>query len=310
MLSKTGAPAIGIGAQCFDPYDCEFMGHCWKHVPDYSVFDLARARFEKKIGLWKKGIARVQDIPDELGLSSAQEIQVQVAKSGRAHIDLEGIVEMLAELSHPLFFLDFETINPALPPYDGLKPFQHLTFQASVHIQDKPDGPIRHAEFLDDGRQDSRSELVEFLVRTIGPKGTVIAYSKGFEGARLRELAQSFPASSKRLLSMRERLWDLRDPFRKSYVHPKFEGSQSIKDVLPVMVPSMSYKGMPIHDGGGAQNAYINLLRGNLGAAKAKETMRELKVYCGQDTLAMVKILEKLRAIAKVRGGSPRLPVK
>lgn len=291
MLAKSAAPVMAIGAQCFDPYACDFEDHCWAKVPDYSVFDLGGARFEKKIGWWRKGIKSVADIPDD-GLSRAQSTQVRVARSRRPHIDLEGITEALDELAYPLYFLDFETINLALPPYNGLRPFQQLPFQASVHVLARKGGALKHEEFLDDGRQDPRLALVAFLTRVIGPKGTVIAYNKGFEGNCLKELAQSYPRHAKKLLSMKERLWDLAGPFRSvDYVHPKFHGSWSIKNVLPVLIPSMTYEGMPIHDGGGAQVAYINLMSGKLSAMETRRTMKDLKAYCGQDTLAMVELL-------------------
>lgn len=298
MLAKIGTPAIGIGAHCHDPYPCEFIGHCWARVPDYSVFDLGGARFEKKMAWWRRGIKSVADIPDDCMLSDGQSIQVEVAKSGRPHIDAPAIAEMLSELSYPLYFLDFETVNPALPPYDGLRPFQQLPFQASVHILDKKGGKVKHAEFLDNGRQDPRPGIAAFLVNTIGPKGTVIAYNKGFEGNCLKELAAFSPKQAKRLLSMKERLWDLAGPFRKAhYVHPKFQGSWSIKTVLPTLVPTMTYEGMPIHDGGGAQVAYMNLMSGKLSAAKIRSTMKDLKDYCGQDTMAMVVLLKHLESI-------------
>jgi hypothetical protein len=298
MLAKVAGPSIEIGAHCLDPYPCEFIGHCWARVPEYSVFNLGSARFEKKIALWRSGIESVADIPDDYALSGAQAIQVSVAKSGRPHIDSPAIAEMLAEITYPLFFLDFETINPGLPPYDGLRPFQQLPFQASVHIQQRNGGQVKHEEFLDDGKQDPRPALIEFLVRAIGAKGTVIAYNKGFEGNCLKELTDSAPGRAKQLFSMRDRLWDLAGPFRKAhYVHPGFEGSWSIKNVLPVLVPSMTYEGMPIHDGGGAQVAYLNLMSGKLSPAETRTTIKQLKEYCGQDTLAMVKLLRHLESV-------------
>ncbi len=302
MLARSKAPDVPIGAQCFDPYECLFNSHCWSKVPEYSVFDLGGARFDKKIAWWRKGIKTVADIPEE-GLSRAQGIQVKVAKSKRPHIDLGGIAEALSELEFPLHFLDFETVNPALPPYDGLRPFQQLTFQASVHIRKRKGGPLVHEEFLDDGRQDPRPGMIAFLTRVIGPKGTVIAYNKGFEGNCLAELAQIDSRNAKRLLSMKARLWDLGGPFRGAdYVHPDFEGKWSIKVVLPTLIPRMTYEGMPIHDGGGAQVAYANLLSGKMSRSETQKTLKDLKAYCGQDTMAMVQLLKYLEAIVSRKG--------
>lgn len=286
MLRDPNEPAIDIGPHCQEPYPCEFSGYCWEHVPDYSVFDLAGARFEKKTQLWRQGVRTVADIPADFKLTSAQALQVAAARSGRAHKDKAAIAALLKELVFPLHFLDFETVNFGVPPYDGLRPFQQLPFQASVHIQDHLASPLRHAEYLDDGRQDPRPGMVAFLAGEIGPKGTIIAYNKGFEGMCLDELG---------LLSLKGRLWDLADPFRKGcYVHPGFEGSWSIKKVLPVLVPTMTYAHLVIHDGPGAQTAYMSLMSGKLDAGQRRATMKHLKEYCGQDTLAMVEILKVL----------------
>ena len=294
MLAKSGTPAIEIGAQCFNPYDCEFAHHCWAKVPDYSVFNLGGARFEKKIGWWRRGLAAVADIP-ESGLSNAQSIQVKVAKSGKPYINADGIAEALSALSYPLHFLDFETINLALPPYDGLRPFQQMPFQASIHVQQRRDGPLRHVEYLGDGRSDPRLGLAECLSETIGPKGTVIAYNAGFEGQCLKGLAKSFPKHAKALLSAKNRLWDLGTPFRRAlYVHPEFRGSWSIKVVLPTLVPGMSYEKLAIGNGGDAQTAYLSMMRDSLSAVARVRIKKNLKEYCGQDTLAMVKLLARL----------------
>jgi hypothetical protein len=298
MLAKSGAPVVEIGAHCSLPYPCDFESHCWSDVPDYSVFDLGGARMEKKLAWWRRGIKTVAAIPSA-GLSGAQSIQVQVAKSGKPHIDAAAVAEVLSELEYPLHFLDFETVNPGLPPYDGLRPFQQLPFQASIHVRARKGGALKHLEFLDDGRQDPRPGLVAFLERAIGPKGTVIAYNKGFEGNCLKELADFAPAQARLLLSMKDRLWDLAGPFRGAdYVHPDFEGSWSIKNVLPALVPDMTYEGLPIHDGAGAQVAYLGLMSGKLSAAARNETLENLKAYCGQDTLAMVRLLEHLEGLS------------
>ena len=299
MLAESHVPAIDIGPHCFTPYACEFQAHCWAKVPEYSVFNLGGARMEKKFGWWRDGIEAVADIP-EAGLSRAQSLQVRVARSNKPHVDAAAIAKHLDELAYPLYFLDFETINLALPPYDGLRPFQQMPFQASIHIQEREGGPLRHVEYLGDGRSDPRPGLAERLAETIGPKGTVIAYNAGFEGQCLEGLADAFPKYAKSLLSAKRRLWDLAGPFRGSlYVHPEFRGRWSIKVVLPTLVPSMSYEKLAIGDGTEAQLAYLSLMTGSLSAGERAQIFKNLKEYCGQDTLAMVRVLAILQEITR-----------
>ena len=298
MLAKSQAPSIEIGTQCFSPYACDFQDHCWAKVPEYSVFNLGGARMEKKFGWWHEGIKAVADIPED-GLSRAQGLQVKVAKSKKPHIDVVRIAKVLGELAYPLFFLDFETINLALPPYDGLRPYQQMTFQASIHVQERKNGPLRHVEYLGEGRSDPRPGMAAYLAETIGPKGTVVAYNAGFEGQCLGGLAASFPKYAKSLLSAKERLWDLGTPFRRAlYVHPKFRGSWSIKVVLPTLVPDMSYDKLAIGNGGDAQLAYLSLMMDSPSARERARTLRNLKEYCGQDTMAMVKVLATIQKLS------------
>jgi hypothetical protein len=299
VLAGSEIPDIAIGAQCRAPYDCDFMDFCWKHVPDYSVYNLKRAAFDKINELRGRGVMRIEDIPADFALSDAQEIQVRVAKSGEPHIDGPAIKKCLDQLVYPLFYLDFETVNPAIPPYDGMRPFQALPFQASLHVQDKPGEEPGHLEYLGDPKSDPRPGLVEFLVKSIGPKGSVVVYNAGFEGGRLGELAEAFPKEAKPLLAIKKRLWDLIIPFRGNhFVHPEMRGSASMKAVLPALVPGMSYDGLAISNGEMAFLAYEAMMAGKMSASQMKKTMAALREYCGQDTLGMVEILKVLRQYA------------
>jgi len=197
----------------------------------------------------------------------------------------------------PLHFLDFETFNPAVPPFDGVRPYQQIPFQFSIRLKEI-NGEERHIEYLGDGVRDPRPELVKTILSAIGPRGSVIAYYSRFESKALEELAEAFPEHSEALLGIRDRLWDLYPPFEKRhYVHPAFRGSASIKDVLPALVSEMTYEGMEIADGMAAGRAYIDLMSGLLTTEQTEATQNELKKYCGQDTLAMARILEVLKKI-------------
>lgn len=298
ILKMRTAPVVKIGPHCSNPYDCEFQEHCWRHIPDYSVFDLAYAKEKTIAALRDRGVLTIKDIPEDFPLSKNQEIQVAVEKSGKPHIDRKEIAKALNEVRFPLYFLDFETVNPAIPPFDGLRPFQQLPFQASIHVMRKAGGDIEHLEYLGDGKIDPRPGLAAMLAKTIGPKGSVVAYNAGFEGMCLEELASAFPKFAQRLLSAKRRLWDLAGPFRGGhYVHPDFQGSWSIKIVLPTLVPGMSYKNLGIQDGGQAQIAFLALMHGNLGQAEAAKIAQNLKIYCGQDTMAMVQLMRHLRRV-------------
>lgn len=295
-LAVKTAPAMSLGKICVDPHECEFKAHCWAQVPKFSVLELGGARWPLREKLWGEGVKTIASIPRGTKLAENLVATVEAARAKKITIDKAAIAKHLAELRSPLYFLDFETLGPAVPPYDGLSPYAKLPFQVSVHIEDAPGGAVRHAEFLGDGRGDPRRALAEMLIATIGDKGSVIAYSKSFEAGCLEQLAVVFAPGAEKLYSIRDRLWDLADPFKKGdYLDPAFGGSWSIKKVLPALVPGMSYEGMAVGDGVAAQAAFTDIMSGRLAPERARMLSEELRRYCAQDTLAMVKILEVLR---------------
>lgn len=307
-------PEVAIAGHCTKPHDCSFIGHCWAKVPDYSVFNLAGARMDKKTDLWNKGIKTIDAIPDctckptakkcTCGnkLTAYQSIQRRVAKEQWAFINPAGIRELLKQLAYPYHYVDFEAVAPPIPAYDGTRPYQQLPFQASIHYQEADGAPLQHFEYLADGTRDPRPELVDFLRGHIKDHGSVIAYYKSYEGAMLKMLAAMQRDGSQAaadLLSAEARLWDACDAFRLAHwAAPGFEGSYSIKKVLPILVPEMTYKGMAVADGLAAMRAYARLMDPRTTPEERAKIMADLKAYCGQDTLAMVRIVDKQKEAA------------
>lgn len=294
VMKQADCPVIDIGEHCEDPNACNFKGHCWADVPEYSVFNIARLSWKKKSALRSMGIMRVADVPDDFDLSDIQRLQVTVEKTSAIHIDRSTIRRLLSKLKEPLYFLDFETISPAIPPYDGLKPYQKLAFQFSLRIQDG--GSSKSVDFLGDGKEDPREDMARLLCENIGPEGSVLAYNAKFEGAILDSLAKDCPKYAAQLTSIRERIWDLMEPFdRRYYVHHRFNGSASIKFVLPALVSGKGYAGMGIKEGGAASVAYLKIMSGKLSDSQITNIRKDLIEYCGQDTESMMLILKVLQ---------------
>jgi hypothetical protein len=292
-----GLPDIDIGPQCTNPYECDFIDHCWRHIPEHSIFDLS-GRGVDKWELYRKGIVRMDDVPLE-ALNSAQRMQVEFYRNRGQHVDLDAIREFLDGLHYPICFLDFETFDSPLPPFDGTRPYQQIPFLYSLHRQDSPEGLLSHSEFLAPPGQDPRGELTERLLAAIPEGACVLAYNKTFEARVLKDLAERFPAHRERLLAIAEGMVDLMVPFRRRDIYDwRMDGSYSLKSVLPVLVLELSYEGMAIQEGKEASLAYLALDK--IEGRKERETAEEdLRAYCRQDTLGMVKLLEKMRALAE-----------
>lgn len=298
MLSGD-APDIDIGPHCKVPYECDFMAHCWSHIPECSVFDIARLG-NKQYDLYYRGIVDFKDIPEDYPLNPKQRMQVEAELTGKEFIDIGGIKEFLKTVYYPLCFLDFETINPAVPIFEGTRPYEQIPFQYSLHFIEKEGGEPRHYEFLAKEGIDPREELIKRLVSDIPPDACALAYNMGFEKGVLKNLAEEFPAYADKLMNIYDKITDLMSPFQKKYWYTKeMKGSHSIKYVLPALIPELSYKGMEIGNGGEAMSAYapLHLIEDQKEVARIRKALLE---YCKLDTLAMVRILEKMKTAGAV----------
>jgi hypothetical protein len=177
-----------------------------------------------------------------------------------------------------------------------MSPYNQIPFQWSVHVQRKPAGDLEHYEFLPEDHVDPRLGFLGTLCATLGEKGSIVAYNSGFESGCLERLAEWFPKFRGEITSIQERLWDLLPVIRSYVYHSAFCGSFSLKSVLPALVPVMSYEGMEVAEGNDAGLAWEKMLQHTFESAERIRLRNALLAYCKQDTLAMVRLLDVLRA--------------
>ena len=238
MLSQINVePNEDIDVHCHKPYDCAFWQYCSRHLPNQSVFKLYRMNFDKKIALYKEGTITFEQLSDE-PLNEKQRRQVECSLTGTIYINKVEVDKFLSTLSYPLYFLDFETIQPVIPEFQGTHPYQQIPFQYSLHYIEKEGGELKHKEFLGVSGEDSRRSLSEQLCNDIPLDACVTAYNKAFECSRLTELAETFQDLASHLLNIRDHIIDLLVPFQQGWYYvPAMGGSFSIKSVLPALSP-------------------------------------------------------------------------
>ncbi|MBP7582738.1 MAG: DUF2779 domain-containing protein [Spirochaetes bacterium] len=293
-LGGGSEPDIQIGEHCFSPYRCDFMGHCWKGVPPDSVFDIARLPKREMFALYRSGITRIADVPAGHPLSPAQRLQVRCHATGEAHVDREWLRGFIDEVRWPAVFMDFESFMPAVPLFEGDRPYQQVPFQYSVHVQSAPGAEPEHREFLAGAVGDPRREFIDRLLADTGGDGSIIVYNRAFEEGVLRDMAHIFPDLRDDIGRRISRLCDLMVPFREMRVYvPAMKGRCSIKNVLPALVPGSGYDQLAVSDGFQALAAYERL-REERDIEAVARIRRELLEYCAMDSLAMVKLLERL----------------
>ncbi|MCD8316444.1 MAG: DUF2779 domain-containing protein, partial [Eggerthellaceae bacterium] len=256
-----------IGPHCSSPYPCGYRSWCWADVESPGVFDLARMSAKKKFDLYDRGIASFRDvIESKMKLSAFQDRQVKCFANGADEIiDEKSVEKFLEGLEYPLAFLDFETFQNAIPPFDGASPFEQIASQYSLHVLESPDSGLKHFEYLGAGDgKDPRHDLAISLAKDLPETGSVIAYNMSFEKTILKGLAGLVPEVSDKLLSARERARDLMKPFQSGDYYASAMGSScSIKAVLPALFPGdpeLDYHSLEgIHNGTEAMNAYCRL---------------------------------------------------
>jgi hypothetical protein len=274
-----------------------FADHCLGKGVEDSIFELPRLTARKFNGLSALHVTSIADIPEDFDLTEKQERVRRCVVSGKPEIDAL-IVDDLEAVVLPAFYLDFETVMTAIPLYPELPPYAQVPTQFSVHICSTPGKVEAHREFLaPDPTRDCRRELAESLLEALRGKGSIITYS-GFEKRIIAELAEALPDLAKQLKGLQGRLVDLYAILNKRVYHPGFHGSGSIKATLPVLVPDMSYEGMEIGDGDTAVALFVKMARGLCSVAEAKRIRAALLNYCKQDTLAMVRLHERLLQLA------------
>ena len=295
VLSMPKAPDIAPGRQCNDPVTCEFYQRCNLPRPNDHIGYLPRLHASAAEELEELGVASIRDIPDDFELSEIQRRAATSVQTGEPWYDIDGLKAALAGLRYPLFFMDFETVNPAIPRFAGMRPYDHLPFQWSVHVQRQPGAAPKQLGFLATNANDPRCEFVKSLLLALGECGSIVVYNAAFESQRLSELASWLPDFAERIRKFQGRLWDLLPVVRNHVYHPEFAGSYSLKAVLPALVPKMSYEGMEVANGTDARLAWESLVRGELDRDQREGIEKALLEYCGQDTLALVKLVTMLR---------------
>ena len=293
VLCMPQPPDIAPGRHCVEPITCEFYDCCNPPRPDDYVGYLPRIHASAMEELEEMGIESIHNVPNDFELAEIQRRAATCVQTGEPWFSPE-LSSELDKLEYPLRFVDFETINPCVPRFTGMRPYDQLPFQWSVHALRKPGTELEHYEFLATDANDPRREFITSLFAALGESGSIVVYSS-FESQRLSDLRKWLPEFSDRINAIQARLFDLLQVVRDHVYHPAFGGSYSIKSVLPALVPEMSYEDMAVSNGQDAGIAWESLVTGRLNQFEREKTRTALLDYCGQDTLAVVKLLDKLR---------------
>ena len=298
VVQMDEAPNISAGRHCTEPVTCEFFDLCNPPLPDDHVLKLPRIHASEVAKLVALGIQSIHKIPENYPLTGRLRRACASVQTGKPWFSPE-LSASLKGLTYPLAYMDFETVNPCVPRFSGMRPYDQLPFQWSVHIQTKAGAEPTHHEFLAKDASDPRPAFVSALCDALGDSGSIVVYHQQFESQRLSELGSWFPEFADQINAIQDRLSDLLPIIRNHVYHPAFAGSYSLKSVLPSLVPEMTYDGMGVANGQDAGLAWERLIRGGLDQAESERMRKALLDYCGLDTLGLVRLVEIIRRNAE-----------
>lgn len=298
-LDRAEPPPIVPGTDCEEPHECPFQARCFPNLPEHHVSTLYRIGKNRLAELLASGIETIEALPADHGFSGRTERQVRAVQSRRTIVE-PGLAAALEPLRSPVAYLDFETIAPPVPVWDGCAPYEAIPVQMSCHVVGR-DGAVVHHAHLADAGADPRAMMADAVVTACAGASVITAYNAPFEAGCITRLAEAVPPRKHQLLEVRERLVDLLPIVADHVYDPAFHGTFSIKSVLPALVPSLGYSDLEVADGETASARLEQLLLepDSIPADEREKTRRDLLDYCKRDTLAMVKLVERLRELAR-----------
>lgn len=283
-------PFIAAGDQCNSPFPCSFIGYCSPKTESESDFPPEVLPYGKTLAttLRAEGYMDLRDVPETRMENWKHQRVWRVTKSGQAELNSEA-GQIIAALPYPRYYIDFETINPAVPVWAGTRPYVQVPFQWSCHIETAK-SVMTHCAFLADGQSDPRRPFTESLIDAVGTHGPVFVYNAPFERSRMQELAEYYPDLAPALEAAIDRIVDLLPIAREHYYHREMRGSWSIKAVLPTIAPDLAYDNLEVANGGMAQDAFAEIMQPDTLPERRMQLRDALLLYCERDTLAMVRI--------------------
>lgn len=271
---------------CTSPSKCPYYAQCWHEETlsdDSSIF---LTNCSTRQSLEQDGLALLSQIDgNHIEGTPMQYAQIMAARNKEGlFIDTKAMQEWLDQIVYPISYLDFEWDTYALPPFVGMKPFDVLCFQYSLHIEQE-DGQLEQSVYFSTG--DCRKDFIEHLLQNVPPTGSIMVFNmEGAEKLRLMQLASQFEEYRPQLEALCARMVDLSLPFEQgAWYDLKQRGKSSLKTLLPLFSKEDGYANLDIHNGMEAVFAFRK-------AAKSEDPVFQQKIaqqicdYCSMDTYA------------------------
>lgn len=262
IKSRESEPKVKVGSRCNSPYPCEFKSHCWRNIPEYSIYNIIKTD-KARAPLVQKGILEVKDIPFEK-VPTSKLIDYSCFIQNQEHKRPKKIKEWLSELNYPLYYLSYQAINPAIPLYDGMGPYKFSPFEFSLLIQSKKGGELNEVNFFNTKNSDFRKEFFLALIESCGEEGSILLYDQTSLNETIKDLSKSFPELKEKFDSISYRIKDLFIPFKNRWLYePNQKGKTDLNTLSKIYFPETQLSNLFEMDEN-LQEEYIEFLKDKL----------------------------------------------
>lgn len=297
VLAANSAPEIAIGTHCYKPYACDFLGKCWNGLEKNPILQLAGSSLQERIEWLMSGIRKIEDIPVEALSKTRTNAQFQVHKTQTPYVDLEAMKGFFSQIDYPLYFFDIEAYQPAVPIFDHTTPFQPIPFLFSIHYVKSKEEDVLADVYIAAPDGDNREAFLKAFLEATKEPGQIVVFNTLLEKGILYQLGKLFPSYAGAIKERVLRMVDLETPFKKDwFYHPGMLGGYSMKNILPALVPELSYNNLNIRDGADAMLIYQQLVE-EKDDVKKEAQLADLKAYCQMDTLGLYKVYLYLESL-------------
>ena len=288
-LEQGKIPDIKIGTHCFQPYECDFLGTCWKNTNDpSSVLTLGKLTKQAMFELYDSNIKRIDEIDINTIQHKEVKIQVKAAIEQKEQISQEDVKAFISTIKQPVCSLDIEVWMPAIPYYQGTKPFQQIPFLFSMIYEEEKE--IKNFSYFKPIEEDLRKEFLEQILLATKDFQSILMFDKSLEETVLNQLVELYPEYRKDIADLKNKIIDLAEPIRKgNYYHPEMKGNFTLKSIAPLVNQEAGFHSLEIQSGISAMYIYESLLVQNL--IEAEQTKQQLIDYCEMDALITYQLL-------------------
>ncbi|MBI3517837.1 MAG: DUF2779 domain-containing protein [Bacteroidetes bacterium] len=288
-LEQGKIPDIKIGTHCFQPYECDFLGTCWKNTNDpSSVLSLGKLTKQAMFDLYDSNIKRIDEIDINTIEHKEVKIQVKAAIEQKEQIYQQEIGLFIADIQQPICSLDIEVWMPAIPYYQGTKPFQQIPFLFSMINEEE--GKIQKYSYFKPIEEDYRKEFLEHILLMTKNFNSILMFDKSLEETILNQLAELFPEYRNDIATLKSKIIDLAEPIRKgNYYHPDMKGNFTLKSIAPIVNQEAGFHNLDVQSGISAMYMYESLLEQN--PIEGEHIKEQLMEYCEMDALITYQLL-------------------